>query len=322
MIRLRATLKSVDCLNCLKQLISAEVGFHWMINERMWKDVLQIQIMNSGDRVYDLVDDLADLRPCFFQQYLFFVDKSTIVHSGPGRPRLYKSNAERQASYRRRNMPKTLYESERPSKRQRLTTPEASEASEVSKVRSGFDIFGIQSYDTRLVVVDWSTVCNSLGVFARSDIDAGTFLTAYEGDLLSFQQASCLQPWQKTHLRSISLSDESEVIDGLRLPTSLSGVASLINSSRFGSVAPNAFFSLASDQEKKISAISAKKIKAGEEIFCDYSWDEWLFNSIPQRTMMFSNTNVMSRVACNGLLAWLTAQKLTMTLLAGSVHIL
>lgn len=182
-----------------------------------------------------------------------FQNKNAPARLSRGRPRLYLSNAEKQKAYRLRYLFR--------------------KASVVSDRGTGLDIFSISAYDTTLVYINFSLCCPGLGVFARVRIRKGSYITRYDGCLLSREIADALKPWQKTHLRSRDRL--ADCLDGMRLPCPLHGVASFINSSRGSSCRSNAIFKRSKD-DLTIYAKALRDIEPNEEIMIDYEYASYV----------------------------------------------
>jgi hypothetical protein len=128
------------------------------------------------------------------------------------------------------------------------------------------DLFGFE-YDSAKVLIDWSTVCSGLGVFAKADIEKDEVLTAYEGPRLSHTSAlKDLPGWATSHYKNLSYM--REVIEGIRVPAPGRGIASFANSAR--GVAGRSANACFSKSDNGVHLTSLCPIRLGEEILVDY----------------------------------------------------
>jgi len=81
-----------------------------------------------------------------------------------------------------------------------------------------------------------------------------------------------MQPWQKTHLRS--LARLATAIDGIREPLPLLGCGSFINAAAVERPANADFVKTADGSGIEIKA--TRDIEAGEEVLCSYDWSRYL----------------------------------------------
>lgn len=131
------------------------------------------------------------------------------------------------------------------------------------------DIFGYNLYGGFgvNVLIDWSTVCMGLGVFAGASISKGTVISDYPGIVITTEFRKTMQAWQFSHLRHLSYL--KTLVDGIRVPNEAQGIGPFINSSAGTSKPPNAEFRLNKDQTGTIvSAIC--DIQENEEVLIDY----------------------------------------------------
>jgi SET domain-containing protein len=105
------------------------------------------------------------------------------------------------------------------------------------------------------------------GVFATKDIPKGSYVTAYEGRVIS------IRPGDSTYCCALS---NSNYIDGIRAPQHKMGVGSLVNrcsgkkknGGGWWNREPNIRFQ--EEQNNKLYIFSVKNIKAGSELLCRY----------------------------------------------------
>lgn len=131
------------------------------------------------------------------------------------------------------------------------------------------DLFGYKHYGGFgcWVYIDWSRVCNGLGVFARADIPKGAVISDYPGFVITKEFCDKMEDWQFSHLRHLSYL--KTFTDGIRVPSEAGGIGPFINSSAGTDFPSNAEFIL--NRNETGTLVYAKDpIKEGDEILIDY----------------------------------------------------
>lgn len=140
---------------------------------------------------------------------------------------------------------------------------------------SCIDLFGYNHYGGFgfEVYIDWSEVCDGLGVFARDAIPKGTLISDYPGLIITKAIRDTMEDWQLSHLRRDSLL--KTYIDGSRVPSPSQGIGPFINSSAGTGITPNAQFRVVESENGSV-VIAIDDIRRGQEILIDYQigWTE------------------------------------------------
>lgn len=252
--------------------IYSQESFHWLFLDE-FNDSLEGYKLSRSDpcplsckpEPLDVSEWKKVAPKTFVRKYDFYEGFDS--KPGPGRPRIYRSEAERKKAYRARIAGKQYI-------------PPSDNS----------DIFNNDLYDSDVVAVS-ERPGKGLCLEARSSIRRGEFISAYAGPPaliryeflgieVSKEEADKMRPWQKTHLRS--LSKLRTAIDGVRTPRCLQGVASLANSSRLErNLDANSKF-VHSPDESVIYLVALTDIEPFTEILTDYSCEKQSEPSSPR----------------------------------------
>ena len=119
-----------------------------------------------------------------------------------------------------------------------------------------------------------STLPNGgLGLFATTDLEAGSVVTTYSG----YIDLTCNKPGQsvdhafdQSHVLALGFGHSNAVAVGLRYPLPNHGTASFINSSRYGANAKFLIKNSRNGLRPSAQVVVKHNISRGEEILIDY----------------------------------------------------